>query len=139
MNEAAGLKPIMPDGAMYMMIAIDIENFPEFEDDLQFVQALVKEQSVFCLPGKCFDYPNYFRIVLTVPEEMVWEACTRIADFCYKHFKNSFKPKLIENFNWWMCANGCFFYYTAKYYTINDYDQIFYSINNFYKDIVFYL
>lgn len=90
----------MPDGAMYMMIGIDIERFPEYEDELQFVQALVKEQSVFCLPGQCFDYPNYMRIVLTVPEDMIWESCTRIADFCHKHFKNSFNPNLIENLNW---------------------------------------
>lgn len=90
----------MPDGAMYMMIGIDIENFPEYEDELQFVQALVKEQSVFCLPGKCFEYPNYIRIVLTVPEDLIWESCTRIADFCNKHYKNSFNPNYIENLNW---------------------------------------
>lgn len=32
----------MPDGAMYMMIGINIEHFPEFQDELQFVKALVK-------------------------------------------------------------------------------------------------
>ena len=90
----------MPDGAMYMMIGIDIQNFPEYKDELQFVQALVKEQSVFCLPGQCFDYPNYMRIVLTVPEGLIWESCTRIAHFCSKHYKNSFDPNLIENLNW---------------------------------------
>ncbi|XP_055300992.1 tyrosine aminotransferase [Sitodiplosis mosellana] len=100
LSDAVGLRPIMPDGAMYMMIGIDIENFPEYEDELQFVQALVKEQSVFCLPGQCFDYPNYMRIVLTVPEGLIWESCTRIADFCNKHYKNSFDPNLIENLNW---------------------------------------
>ena len=65
----------MPDGAMYMMIGIDVGNFPEFENDLDFVQALVKKQSVFCLPGQCFEYPNYIRIVLTVPEDFIVEAC----------------------------------------------------------------
>jgi tyrosine aminotransferase len=73
-----GLRPVMPEGAMYMMIGIDIDNFPEFSTELHFVQSLVKEQSVFCLPGSCFDYPNYMRIVLTVPEEMIVEACDRI-------------------------------------------------------------
>lgn len=82
-----GLRPVMPGGAMYMMIGIDIERFPEYETDLEFVQALVAEQSVFCLPGACFEYPNYMRIVLTVPEDMMVEACHRLAEFCEKHYK----------------------------------------------------
>ncbi|XP_055622029.1 tyrosine aminotransferase [Toxorhynchites rutilus septentrionalis] len=82
-----GLRPVMPGGAMYMMIGIDIECFPEFETDLEFVQALVAQQSVFCLPGQCFEYPNYVRIVLTVPEEMIIEACKRLDEFCEKHYK----------------------------------------------------
>lgn len=88
----------MPSGAMYMMIGINIENFPEYENELEFVQDLVKEQSVFCLPGECFDYPHYFRIVLTVPEDMLWEACIRISEFCDKHYKKAFNGNLIENF-----------------------------------------
>lgn len=72
---------------MYMMIGIDVAGFAGLTDELQFVQALVREQSVFCLPGSCFDYPNYIRIVLTVPEEMVIEACARIAEFCVAHYR----------------------------------------------------
>lgn len=71
---------------MYMMIGIDVAHFAAFGDDLEFVQALVAEQSVFCLPGRCFDYPNYMRIVLTVPEEMIVEACARIAEFCAQNY-----------------------------------------------------
>lgn len=70
-----------------MMIRIDIDNFPEYTSEISFVQDLVKEQSVFCLPGQCFDISNYFRIVLTVPEEMIREACYRMAEFCEKHYK----------------------------------------------------
>ena len=77
-----GLKPVMPEGAMYMMVGIDINSFPKFENDLQVVEALVRDQSVFCLPGKCFNIPNFFRIVLTVPKEMLVEACSRIEEFC---------------------------------------------------------
>lgn len=85
-----GLNPIMPSGAMYMMVGIEIEKFPEFNDELDFVQDLVKEQSVFCLPGKCFEIENYFRIVLTVPKEMMIEACDRIAEFCEHHYMKKF-------------------------------------------------
>ena len=35
---------------------------------------------------QCFDYPNYIRIVLTVPDEQLREACTRIAHFCSAHY-----------------------------------------------------
>ncbi|XP_058443839.1 tyrosine aminotransferase [Malaya genurostris] len=86
-KQIRGLRPIMPGGAMYMMIGIEIERYPEYETDLDFVQALIAEQSVFCLPGQCFEYPNYMRIVLTVPEEMITEACKRLTEFCEKHYK----------------------------------------------------
>ncbi|XP_055371005.1 tyrosine aminotransferase [Condylostylus longicornis] len=95
LNKVPGLKPIMPAGAMYMMIGIEIDKFPEFPDDLEFVQRLVGEQSVFCLPGACFDYPNYMRIVLTVPGEMIKEAADRIAEFCEKHYESD--SNIIEN------------------------------------------
>lgn len=81
------MHPIMPDGAMYMMIRIDIENYPDYEDEMGLLQDLIKEESVFCLPGKCFEIANYFRIVLTVPEKMVREACYRMAEFCERHYK----------------------------------------------------
>ncbi|KAK2587924.1 hypothetical protein KPH14_004015 [Odynerus spinipes] len=80
-----GLKPIMPGGAMYMMVYIDIPCFPEFNSDLEFVQRLLKEESVFCLPGQCFDYPSYMRLVITVPQSMLEEACQRIQEFCERH------------------------------------------------------
>lgn len=75
-----------------------IVHFLQYSKIIFFVAT--KEQSVFCLPGQCFDYPNYMRIVLTVPEGLIWESCTRIADFCNKHYKKSFNPNFIENLNW---------------------------------------
>jgi tyrosine aminotransferase len=82
LKRVPGLKPVMPEGAMYMMVGIDLKSFPDFQNDLQIVEALVRDQSVFCLPGKCFNIPNFFRIVLTVPKEMLVEACSRIEEFC---------------------------------------------------------
>lgn len=87
LKQIPGLTPIMPMGAMYLMVGLDMINFPEFANELDFVQELVKEQSVFCLPGKCFNIQNYIRIVLTVPREMIIEACTRIMEFCMTHYK----------------------------------------------------
>ncbi|XP_066596092.1 tyrosine aminotransferase [Prorops nasuta] len=84
-----GLKPIMPDGAMYMMVHVDLPNFPEFHSDLDFVKQLLAEESVFCLPGQCFDYPSYIRLVITVPKEMLEQACQRIGEFCLRHHKKT--------------------------------------------------
>merc|ERR1711962_1846729 len=57
-----------------------------FESDLQFVESMVSEQSVFPLPGMCFNIKNYFRIVLTVPQQNMVEACDRIEEFCRSHY-----------------------------------------------------
>ena len=35
-----------------------------------------------------FEYPNYFRVVLTVPEEMMEEAVERIGEFVADHYKS---------------------------------------------------
>lgn len=96
LKQVRGLNPIMPRGAMYMMIGVCVERFPDFKDDTQFVQQLVNEQSVFCLPGSCFEYPGYVRIVLTVPAAMIEEACSRIAEFCETHYKKDTRA-IIEN------------------------------------------
>ncbi|CAL8102320.1 unnamed protein product [Orchesella dallaii] len=88
-----GLKPVKPKGAMYMMVGIDMTRYPEFATEFQFVERLVSEQSVFCLPGKCFEYHDYFRIVLTVPEEQMLIALDRIIEFCHMHFI----PDKVEN------------------------------------------
>lgn len=37
---------------------------------------------------QCFQYPNYFRIVLTVPAERTQLACKRINEFCKNHRKS---------------------------------------------------
>ncbi|KAJ8302851.1 hypothetical protein KUTeg_019247 [Tegillarca granosa] len=40
------------------------------------------------IPGlnPCFQYPNYFRVVLTVPRDKLEEACDRIQQFCQDHY-----------------------------------------------------
>ncbi|XP_044116323.1 tyrosine aminotransferase [Neovison vison] len=81
-----GLQPVRPSGAMYLMVGIEMEHFPEFENDVEFTERLVAEQSVHCLPATCFEYPNFFRVVITVPKVMMLEACSRIQEFCELHY-----------------------------------------------------
>ncbi|XP_056621685.1 tyrosine aminotransferase [Triplophysa dalaica] len=87
LSTVPGLNPVMPAGAMYIMVGIEMEHFPEFQNDVEFTERLVTEQSVFCLPATAFEYPNFFRIVVTVPEEMMAEACVRIREFCTRHYR----------------------------------------------------
>ncbi|XP_051952641.1 tyrosine aminotransferase-like [Xyrauchen texanus] len=87
LSTVPGLNPVMPSGAMYIMVGIEMEHFPEFQNDVEFTERLVTEQSVFCLPATAFEYPNFFRIVVTVPEEMMVEACIRIREFCARHYR----------------------------------------------------
>ena len=51
LSSCPGLTPVMPCGAMFMMVKIDIDHFPEFASDVNFTEKMVTEQSVFCLPG----------------------------------------------------------------------------------------
>ena len=63
-----------------------MHHFPSFSSGLQLIEVMVSEESVFCLPGECFDYPNYMRMVLTVPKELIIEACSRIEEFFHRHY-----------------------------------------------------
>ncbi|XP_046991821.1 tyrosine aminotransferase [Schistocerca americana] len=94
LSEVKGLRPVMPQGAMYMMVGITVTLFPEFSSDLDFVERLVSEESVFCLPSQCFNYPNYMRLVLTVPKEQMEKACKRIAAFCQRHHQDYLSKRI---------------------------------------------
>ncbi|GMT36751.1 hypothetical protein PFISCL1PPCAC_28048, partial [Pristionchus fissidentatus] len=91
-----GLHPVRPNGAMYMMVGID-RRF--YGDETTFVQGLIKEQSVFCLPGSAFSAPGWFRVVLTYPEEVTLEACHRITEYCGDHINPDLPLELRSGFD----------------------------------------
>ncbi|CAF1013796.1 unnamed protein product [Brachionus calyciflorus] len=82
-----GIVPRKPSGAMYLMVGLDMKCFPDIPTDVEFVQMLIKEKSVFCLPAKIFECPNYIRIVITMKKEKIIEACNRIEEFVLAHYK----------------------------------------------------
>ncbi|RKP36025.1 tyrosine aminotransferase [Dimargaris cristalligena] len=86
LSQIPGLQVVVPQGAMYMMIGLDIPNFTGIQDDVDFASRLNLEESVEVLPGQCFNYPNFFRIVLTPPVDKLEEACNRIARFCNRYY-----------------------------------------------------
>lgn len=87
LGEIQGLKIVVPQGAMYMMVGIDINQFKDIHNDIEFTEKLLSEESVMCLPGQCFKYPNYFRVVFTPPIPKLEEAYARIKQFCERHRK----------------------------------------------------
>ena len=69
-----------------LQVGIEMQRFPSFSSDLELIERMVAEESVFCLPGACFDYPNFMRLVLTVPTELMIEACNRLEFFFERYF-----------------------------------------------------
>lgn len=86
LSAVKGLKPFMPQGSMYLMVKFDELSFPRIKSDLDFTSKLMNEESVLVLPGRCFDFPNYFRLCLTVPTNVMEEALNRMEEFCERHF-----------------------------------------------------
>ncbi|XP_074597628.1 tyrosine aminotransferase [Brevipalpus obovatus] len=85
LNRIPALRPIMPEGAMYIMVSVDLSHFPDIDSDIAFVEMLMSEESVFVLPGKIFNFDNFVRIVLTAPTELLLDACQRLEKFCSRH------------------------------------------------------
>ena len=47
-----GLTPVMPSGALYMAVGIELSKFPHFNTTVEFMEKLVSEESVFVLCGE---------------------------------------------------------------------------------------
>ncbi|GAA5973713.1 hypothetical protein JCM11641_005093 [Rhodosporidiobolus odoratus] len=80
-----GLKPLLPQGAMYLMCG-GLENF-DLANDKAFVEALHEEERVFILPGACFRLDGFMRFVTTTPLPILLDAADRIEAFCARHRK----------------------------------------------------
>lgn len=81
------LTVIQPSGAMYTMVRIEIDHLEGIIDDADFARKLLAEENLFLLPGQCFTMPNYVRLVICPPAEVLKEALDRMKAFCSKHRK----------------------------------------------------
>ncbi len=50
---------------------------------------------MFCLPGQCFGVSDFFRIVLTIPERSMEEACDRMEEFCLRHAHETLAERMV--------------------------------------------
>ena len=81
----SGLQCITPQGAMYVMVKLDLTAFRDIASDSEFAQKLLSEQNVMVLPGACFNAPGFFRIVYCAPAPKLEEFAQRLAAFCKEH------------------------------------------------------
>ncbi|CAG8609582.1 12555_t:CDS:10, partial [Acaulospora morrowiae] len=52
LSSIPGLHVIVPQGAMYVMVGINIDEFRDIKNDVEFSEKLLEEESIMCLPGK---------------------------------------------------------------------------------------
>lgn len=86
-KDTPAITPVVPQGAMYAMIGINMAcfNADDVSDDATFAAKLLQEENLFVLPGKCFSSDDYVRLVMCCPPEMIQDACDRVKSFCARH------------------------------------------------------
>jgi len=85
LSRIPGLAPVCPQGAMYVMVKLNLTVLADIASDAEFVDMLLTEEAVFVLPGVCFGAPNFFRVVFSGPRETLADAYDRIETFCERH------------------------------------------------------
>ena len=86
-SEIRGISPIRSSAAMYMMVKIDIAQFKDITDDIDFCKKLLADQNVLTFPSQCFFERGFFRMILCTKPETINEFGDRLQDFCTKHYK----------------------------------------------------
>ncbi|KAI9475029.1 hypothetical protein LPJ78_002870 [Coemansia sp. RSA 989] len=85
LRKAPGIEVIAPQGAMYVMVKLNLKAFADIADDADFCHKLKWEENVEILPGECFAYPETARLVITPPKDKLHAATERINAFCRRH------------------------------------------------------
>eukprot|EP00980_Cylindrotheca_fusiformis_P005127 scaffold1087_cov136-Cylindrotheca_fusiformis.AAC.13 len=79
-----GLHPFPPQGTFYNMVKIDFNVLRM--DDWEFATKLLEEENIIVLPGTAIEGPrDVFRISFHLPENGLYVAANRLAQFCQRH------------------------------------------------------
>ncbi|XP_019437617.1 PREDICTED: probable aminotransferase TAT2 [Lupinus angustifolius] len=81
--------PHKPEGAMSIMVQINISQLEGIIDDVDFCVKLAEEESVLLLPGVSVGLKNWLRISFAVERSALEDGLTRIKAFCLRHAKMS--------------------------------------------------
>jgi tyrosine aminotransferase len=87
LKECPGIEVIVPQGAMYVMVRVKVDEFKDIPDDAEFTRLLLAEENVFVLPGSCFGMRNFVRLVISGPQAKLSSGYARIIEFCANHLK----------------------------------------------------
>lgn len=79
LSAVKGLRPLKPNGAIYMMVYVDPKIYG---GEMNFISDLIKEENLFVTSCSSFGLKNWVRLVLFYPEDVMAEACARIAEHC---------------------------------------------------------
>jgi tyrosine aminotransferase len=90
------LSVIEPKGAMYTMIRIEMSRLEGITDDADFARKLLEEENLFILPGACFNMPNFVRLVICPPAEIIQESFARLRSFCERYRRKDLPPLNME-------------------------------------------
>ncbi|KAI9912406.1 hypothetical protein PsorP6_005473 [Peronosclerospora sorghi] len=96
LSKILGLEVIVPQGAMYAIVKVQTDILTTNNDDFNFTQKLLEEESVFVLPVQvtnyhvnraivCFGMTSYFRIVFSAPHDALRDAYNHLVEFCRRH------------------------------------------------------
>ena len=87
-EECPQISVIVPEGAMYAMVGLNIDMLEGISDDADFAKQILTEENVFFLPGKVFGMDNFVRLVMCMPAAKMLEAFNRIKLFCDRRKKS---------------------------------------------------
>ncbi|KAK4787784.1 hypothetical protein SAY86_011617 [Trapa natans] len=79
--------PHKPEGAMFVMVKLNLSMLDGVKDDLDFCMKLAKEESVIVLPGIAVGMKNWLRVTIAVEPHSLIEGLERIKVFNKRHAK----------------------------------------------------
>ncbi|KAL4589052.1 hypothetical protein LXL04_001954 [Taraxacum kok-saghyz] len=77
--------PQKPQGAMAVMVKLNVSLLNDISDDIDFCFKLAKEESVILLPGVTVGLKNWVRVTFAADPPSVEEALERVNSFCQRH------------------------------------------------------
>ncbi|KAJ8431621.1 hypothetical protein Cgig2_029029 [Carnegiea gigantea] len=77
--------PHKPEGAMFIMVKLNLTLLDDILDDIDFCIKLAKEENMIVLPGVTVGLKNWLRITYALEPSALQEGLARIQAFCQRH------------------------------------------------------
>jgi len=87
LSSIKGIVPIKSSAAMYMMVRVELDQFRDMADDIEFCKKLLAEQNCMTFPSTCFFAKGFLRVIVCTKPEVLQEFGDRLQEFCAAHYK----------------------------------------------------